>query len=296
MKELQHSDWESIEDGVLAGRISCTANETAVIDAGQGEMLWLIVDDGSIQYKGAGVDSVPRLNTHESCIRFWPRGPWSLAITGITESTVNVLRISLTALHRILAVEFADGNEQDQRFDYNQLSQTVQFSPVRARDFSRLFVRRHSSLFGKISRRGIFLDLFAEMLELLYGTEVHKCPFTIDSDIEQRIRSARQIMVDNLQSSPDLEEIANDVELPRQVLQEGFNYIYGKSITNYLSDFKFEQARVMLESGKYLIKEVAFAIGYQNPSHFISAFKQRYGNTPKQWLKQQSLSDSKRTT
>jgi AraC-like DNA-binding protein len=41
----------------------------------------------------------------------------------------------------------------------------------------------------------------------------------------------------------------------------------------------------MLESGKYLIRDIAFAVGFQNPSHFISAFKQRYHTTPKQWIK-----------
>ena len=294
MGELHDIDWNTIEEGVEAARISFADPDTCVLSTGARDMLWFTTDNGSIQCQILQGGSISKLNRHESSILFWPRGDWNVAITAVGDTTLNVIKISLSALHRILAVEFADQRDQDERFDYRQLSRTVQFSPVRARDFSRLYVRRHSSLFGSISRRGIFLDLFAEMLEMLYGTDVNQCPFNIDSDTEQKIRSARQILVENLQDTPDLEEIAYDVDLPRQVLKEGFTYIYGKSMPSYLSDFKFEQARVMLESGKYLIKEVAFAMGYQNPSHFISAFKQRYGTTPKQWLKQQSLSDSKR--
>jgi AraC-like DNA-binding protein len=44
---------------------------------------------------------------------------------------------------------------------------------------------------------------------------------------------------------------------------------------------KLDSAMEMLNSGEFLVKEVAFKIGYQNPSHFISAFKKKFGYTPK---------------
>jgi AraC-like DNA-binding protein len=40
----------------------------------------------------------------------------------------------------------------------------------------------------------------------------------------------------------------------------------------------------MLQSGKYKVNEVASAIGYTNPSHFIAAFKKKFGYTPKKFL------------
>ncbi len=46
-----------------------------------------------------------------------------------------------------------------------------------------------------------------------------------------------------------------------------------------------EKAESLLESGQHLVKEIAFEIGYQNPSHFIAAFKKRNGCTPKQYMK-----------
>jgi AraC-like DNA-binding protein len=52
-------------------------------------------------------------------------------------------------------------------------------------------------------------------------------------------------------------------------------------------------AMQMLTSGELLVKEVAFKIGYQNPSHFISAFKKKYGYTPKQFLKRETVSDER---
>jgi AraC-like DNA-binding protein len=43
---------------------------------------------------------------------------------------------------------------------------------------------------------------------------------------------------------------------------------------------------VLLDTGKYKVNEVAFQIGYTNPSHFIAAFRKKFGITPKKYLMQ----------
>jgi len=42
--------------------------------------------------------------------------------------------------------------------------------------------------------------------------------------------------------------------------------------------------KLMSEDG-YKVQEAANTIGYSNVSHFIRAFKKRFGNTPKQYFK-----------
>ena len=286
-KELKKHDWIKIMRGVKAKRFTLTPENAATVDATPAEMLWATVIEGSVSCSSPS-DKVPTtLDTCDSVIMFWPRGPWKLSMYSDDISIVSICSITLEALHEILAAEYHDVEGGDQRFDSRQLTRTVHFSPLRIRDMSRLFIHSHESRFKAIARQGVFLDLFSEMLEMLYGLDMSQCPFQIDSDTERKIRIAHNLMVSDLSNIPDLDEVAISVELPRQVLKEGFTYLYGKQANEYLSDYRFEQARVMLESGKYLIKEVAFQIGYQNPSHFISAFKQRFGTTPKQWVKQQ---------
>lgn len=41
-----------------------------------------------------------------------------------------------------------------------------------------------------------------------------------------------------------------------------------------------EMAYRLLQSGKYKVKDVVWMVGYTNASHFIDAFKKRYGVTP----------------
>ena len=64
----------------------------------------------------------------------------------------------------------------------------------------------------------------------------------------------------------------------------GFKELYGDTIYAYLLDHKMEEARRMLNSQKYNVNEVGLKLGYSTASHFIAAFKKKYGTTPKKYL------------
>jgi AraC family transcriptional regulator, transcriptional activator of the genes for pyochelin and ferripyochelin receptors len=40
----------------------------------------------------------------------------------------------------------------------------------------------------------------------------------------------------------------------------------------------------LLATKKYNISETSFEVGYSTPSHFIAAFKKKYGSTPKKYM------------
>jgi len=61
-------------------------------------------------------------------------------------------------------------------------------------------------------------------------------------------------------------------------------------IDNYLSRPErnisklMDYARQLLDSGSYNVNEVGLKIGYSTGSHFIAAFKKKFGTTPKKYL------------
>ena len=83
---------------------------------------------------------------------------------------------------------------------------------------------------------------------------------------------------------PSLQEIANEVGLSISKLKEGFKHIYGESVFNFLLDYKLEFARKQLLTKKYNVSEISLQVGYSTASHFIAAFKKKYGTTPKQYI------------
>jgi len=63
----------------------------------------------------------------------------------------------------------------------------------------------------------------------------------------------------------------------------GFKEVYGNTVYGFVMDTRLNHARRMLDVGEKSVNEVAFDIGYTNPSHFIAAFKKKFGTTPRKY-------------
>ena len=67
-------------------------------------------------------------------------------------------------------------------------------------------------------------------------------------------------------------------------LKEGFKQVYGNTVFGFLFDYKMSIASKMLTTKNYNVNEVAHHLGYSTASHFITAFKRKFGTTPKRYL------------
>jgi AraC-like DNA-binding protein len=127
-----------------------------------------------------------------------------------------------------------------------------------------------------------------ELLSLYFNRNedpnVENCPFLIDEENLAKIKKAKEIVVRNMAEPPGLQDLADQVGITIKRLKVGFKQVYGDSVYGFLFDYKMEQARKMLDSGSYNVNEVGNQIGYSTSSHFISAFKKKFGTTPKKYL------------
>lgn len=127
-----------------------------------------------------------------------------------------------------------------------------------------------------------------ELISLYFNkstdADIEQCPFLVDEDNVQRIRKAKEIMISRMAEPPTLAELSDEIGLSLKKLKEGFKQIYGDSVFSFLFDYKMEYARKMLETGKHNVNEVGLKVGYSTASHFITAFKKKYGTTPKKYL------------
>jgi AraC-like DNA-binding protein len=83
---------------------------------------------------------------------------------------------------------------------------------------------------------------------------------------------------------PSLQELANEIGLNIKKLKEGFKQIYGDTVFSFLFDYKMEYSRRLLETNQYNVNEVGVKVGYSTASHFIAAFKKKFGTTPKKYV------------
>ncbi len=127
-----------------------------------------------------------------------------------------------------------------------------------------------------------------ELISLYFNkgseADIEQCPFLVDEENVRRIKQAKEIIISRMAEPPSLKELASEIGLPLKKLKEGFKQIYGDTVYSFLFDYKMEFARKMLETGKHNVNEVGLKVGYSTASHFISAFKKKYGTTPKKYL------------
>ncbi|WP_308991855.1 AraC family transcriptional regulator [Mariniflexile litorale] len=127
-----------------------------------------------------------------------------------------------------------------------------------------------------------------ELLSLYFNrsedANIEQCPFLVDETNVIKIRRAKDIIIARMAEPPSLQELADEIGLNLKKLKEGFKQIYGDSVFSFLFDYKMEVARKLLESGENNVNEVGLKVGYSTSSHFIAAFKKKYGTTPKKYL------------
>ena len=127
-----------------------------------------------------------------------------------------------------------------------------------------------------------------EVLSLYFNrsedADIEQCPFLVDESNVLKIRKAKDIIISRMAEPPSLQELADEIGLTLKKLKEGFKQIYGDSVFSFLLDYKMEVARKLLESGDHNVNEVGLKVGYSTSSHFITAFKKKYGTTPKKYV------------
>lgn len=127
-----------------------------------------------------------------------------------------------------------------------------------------------------------------ELLSLYFNREedvdVEQCPFLVDELNVVKIKKAKQIIIARMAEPPTLQELSDEIQLPLNKLKEGFKQIYGDPVFSFLFDYKMEVARQLLATGSHNVNEVGLKVGYSTASHFIAAFKKKFGTTPKKFV------------
>ena len=133
----------------------------------------------------------------------------------------------------------------------------------------------------KQSKGTEFLSLYLD--EISTDEAVAKCPFIKDNVEAERITEAKQIVMERMAEPPSLKELARTIGTNEFKLKAGFKSMFGTTVYGFLNDYRMETARKLLEIEQRQIKDISNHVGYSNPSHFIAAYKKKFGITPKKY-------------
>ncbi len=132
---------------------------------------------------------------------------------------------------------------------------------------------------GALYQRAKTLELIAHQMDVLAEEPV--APGELSARELIRVREARERLLADLAAPPDLVALARSVGLAPKRLNLGFRQLFGTTVFSYLLEARLIAARRMLEEGLDIpLKQLAWMMGYRQPSNFITAFRRRFGVSP----------------
>lgn len=106
---------------------------------------------------------------------------------------------------------------------------------------------------------------------------------SIDPGIRQRIEELIEV---NLEGNISLDLLSDELHMRPDAVSRMFRQVMGKGYAEYVKERKMNRAIILMGKGRS-IKETAEQLGYSSAQYFIKVFKESYGITPYQYMKQQ---------
>lgn len=224
------------------------------------------------------------LKEEKSLLLYNPQKELPLHLEIAPKSWIISALISIKKLHTLFSSEaeyipFLSQENLEKKY-YGEEN----ISPSMAIVLNQIFHYNQNSSIKNLYLKGKAYELLSLFFNKNEDPNAENCPFLVDEENVLKIKRAKEIVISSMAEPPGLQELADKVGIALKKLKAGFKEIYGDSVYGFLFDYKMEYARKLLDSGSYNVNEVGLKIGYSTSSHFIAAFKKKYGVTPKKYL------------
>ncbi|MBS7254101.1 substrate-binding domain-containing protein [Flavobacterium branchiicola] len=80
-----------------------------------------------------------------------------------------------------------------------------------------------------------------------------------------------------------VEDLADKLGVSRVQLYRKVKAIIGINISDHINNVKLEKAAELLKSNEMNISEIAYSLGFSSPNYFSTAFKNKFGISPKEY-------------
>jgi len=206
------------------------------------------------------------------------------AVISSKSSLITVL-ISIKKFHKLFSednenIQFLKDENVNQKFYYeNKISNTILLVLNEIKRFDENSSTKNLFLKAKI------YELFSHLYNRNRDQNIEQCPFLTNEENFKKIKKAKDIIIAEMSNPPSLVELSKEINLSLKKLKEGFKKIYGKPVYQFLIEYKMELAKKLLSENDFNVNEVSLKLGYSTASHFITAFKNKYGLTPKNYKK-----------
>ena len=118
--------------------------------------------------------------------------------------------------------------------------------------------------------------------QLLKGV---KLPTSLLKSELKTVRKVASKISDKPSKDYNLEQLSLESGLTQAKLQDGFKFLYNRTVTEYIRSVRLETARELLKNSDLNISQIVYSIGFSSRSYFSKIFRERYGITPNEFKK-----------
>ena len=121
-----------------------------------------------------------------------------------------------------------------------------------------------------------------KVMELLYNVmDCSKNIFRQMLQLRQPVKTdIHRVVEENYTSPISLDELAYLSGRSLSSFKREFQDIYGEPPARWIREKRLSKAHQLLQSSSLSVADVAYSLGFENPTHFSRIFKQRYGTSP----------------
>lgn len=117
------------------------------------------------------------------------------------------------------------------------------------------------------------------IIQLLQGNHLQPAR----SQYGQLVETAIRYLSENYNRNLSLEEICTELAVSKNYFSYLFKQKTGKNLWAYLTDIRVSKSKELLRTTAYKSYEIAYMVGYDNPSYFSKLFKKSTGQTPNEY-------------
>jgi len=104
------------------------------------------------------------------------------------------------------------------------------------------------------------------------------------------VRKLGQAILKQPAKNYSLEKLSKETGLSQSKLQDGFKFLYTRTVTEYIRHIRLESARELINTTDLNISQIVYTIGFTSRSYFSKIFKEKYNVTPNEFKKQLTTS------
>lgn len=97
------------------------------------------------------------------------------------------------------------------------------------------------------------------------------------------VHMAKRYIHEHYKEKLTLSDIADHLKISPGYLSTSFSNYMNRTISDYIAEVKIEHAKELIDSGQYLIYEIANQLGFENAYYFSKVFKKVTGMSPKNY-------------